>query len=303
MLPQFRVKHEVTQENVAAGLRLILLGFFKKLVIADRLAFYVSAVYVDPSRHEPAVLMLATLFFGAQIYADFAAYSEIAIGSARVLGFQLMTNFRQPYLAASVADFWRRWHISLSTWFRDYVYFPLGGNRVAAARHRVNILVVFLLSGLWHGAHLKFVLWGGLHGAALATTDALAKMRSWRIHVPEPVSRSAAWLATFAFVIAAWVPFRAGSLRDTWYIWTHLYPWPLSLFVLALPAGGAGELAGMLLATSALVAIDVIEARDGLWSRLVLWPRPVRWACYYAISFCIVWFGVWGQYEFIYFQF
>jgi alginate O-acetyltransferase complex protein AlgI len=304
MLPQFRVKHEVTQENVAVGLRLILLGFFKKLVIADRLAPYVRTVYADPSSHEPSVLMLATVFFSAQIYADFSAYSEIAIGSARILGFRLMTNFRQPYLAASVTDFWRRWHISLTTWFRDYVYVPMGGNRVGAVRHRVNILVVFLLSGLWHGAHPRFVLWGGLHGAALIAADAFAKIRrSWRVRIPDTFFRPAAWLATFVFVIAAWVPFRAGSLVDTWYIWTHLYPWPLSVPALARPAGGAGELAGMLLATSALAAIDLIEAWGGLWPRLVLWPRPVRWACYYAVSFCILWFGVWGQYEFIYFQF
>ncbi len=300
VLPQFAVKHEFNETLFVSGARLMLLGFFKKLVIADRLAMYVNSVYDAPAGQPPAVLALATVFFAAQIYADFSAYSDMAIGAARVLGFDLMMNFRQPYLAKSIRDFWHRWHISLSTWFRDYVYFPLGGSHVSTIRQRANVMIVFLLSGLWHGAHLKFVLWGALHGAALVAQEAMEKF------VGAPTSRVARWsvqAATLLFVCLAWVPFRAGSLGDTLYIWRHLWPAPISLSALAQPAGNGQEFIGMLAALGVLVALDVIDARFGLWSTIARWPRAARWGVYYATSFAVLWLGVWGHYDFIYFQF
>ena len=304
MLPQFATKHPFTEENAVAGLRLILLGFFKKLVIADRVAAYVDTVYATPSQHIPATLLLATVFFGIQIYADFSAYSDIAIGTARVLGFRLMINFRQPYFSGSVSEFWRRWHISLSTWFRDYVYIPLGGNRVSRARRCLNVLAAFLLSGLWHGAHVKFVMWGALHGLAVIIEDLFSRrwVPRWA-RLPEPVGRLTRHVATLVFVCFAWVPFRAESLRDCWYIWRHLIPDRTSLPALAAPAGGRGMLAGMVLVTVSLVVIDALDSREILWPRLAGLPRPWRWAVYYAASYSVLSFGAWGQHDFIYFQF
>lgn len=170
LLPQFFEKHEFDAARVTSGLRLVLWGFFKKLVIADRLAVYVTAVYSDPAAYNAPTLVLATYFFAFQIYCDFSGYSDIAIGTARVMGYDLMRNFRRPYFAASIAEFWQRWHISLSSWFRDYLYIPLGGNRVAWWRWYVNLFIVFLVSGLWHGANWTFMVWGGLHGMYLVAS-------------------------------------------------------------------------------------------------------------------------------------
>ncbi|MGH8046042.1 MAG: MBOAT family O-acyltransferase, partial [Chthoniobacterales bacterium] len=152
LLHQFRKHHRFDYDRAVSGLRLILIGLFKKVVIADRLALVVDSVYANPAQHSSLELLLGTYFFAFQIYCDFSGYSDIARGAARLLGFELMVNFNAPYLARSVADFWRRWHISLSTWFRDYVYVPLGGNRLGAWRQAINLFVVFLLSGLWHGS-------------------------------------------------------------------------------------------------------------------------------------------------------
>ncbi|MCE7945771.1 MAG: MBOAT family protein, partial [Chlorobi bacterium CHB1] len=165
LLPQFDHEHKFDANRVVSGLRLMLWGFFKKLVIADRLALYVNEVYNNPADYTGLPVIIATYFFAFQIYCDFSAYSDIAIGAARVLGFDLMKNFRQPYLAQSIGEFWKRWHISLSTWFRDYLYIPLGGNRVSRLRWYVNLMAVFLISGLWHGANWTFVVWGALHGS------------------------------------------------------------------------------------------------------------------------------------------
>jgi alginate O-acetyltransferase complex protein AlgI len=193
LMPQFFQHRGFTQEGFASGLRLMLWGFFMKIVIADRLAIYVDQVYGDPSLYGGTTLLVATYFFAFQIFCDFAGYSAIAIGAARVLGYDLMENFRRPYFAASIREFWGRWHISLSTWFRDYVYVPLGGNRVdTTARWYANLLIVFVVSGLWHGAAWTFVVWGALHGTYLIVSLASAQVRdeAWR-----RIGRSTAYLA------------------------------------------------------------------------------------------------------------
>ena len=158
LLPQFFKKVELTYERTVDGLRLMLWGFFKKLVIADRVGAYVDVVYASPDDHSGMTVLIATYFFAFQIFCDFSGYSDIAIGSARILGYDLMDNFRRPYFSKSISEFWRRWHISLSTWFRDYVYIPLGGNRVVKWRWYYNLMVVFVVSGLWHGANWTFVV-------------------------------------------------------------------------------------------------------------------------------------------------
>ncbi|GHV78823.1 hypothetical protein AGMMS49944_06140 [Spirochaetia bacterium] len=164
LLPQFKADHVFDYDRVTSGLKLAAWGMFKKVVIADRLAVYVNGVYGDPAVYPATALALATFFFTFQIYCDFSGYSDLAIGTARVLGFNLMTNFRKPYFSKSISEFWLRWHISLSTWLKDYIYIPLGGNRKSAFRQKINLLITFLLSGLWHGAAWHFVIWGLLHG-------------------------------------------------------------------------------------------------------------------------------------------
>ncbi|NJN99133.1 MAG: MBOAT family protein, partial [Anaerolineales bacterium] len=164
MLPQFHTRHSFNYSEFVSGLRMIAWGLLKKMVVADRLAIFVNSIYGNPGQYTGFPLILATYFFAFQIYYDFSGYSDIALGCARVMGFKLMGNFRQPYLATSISDFWQRWHISLSTWFRDYLYIPLGGNRVSRWHWVTNTLIVFMVSGLWHGANWTFVIWGALHG-------------------------------------------------------------------------------------------------------------------------------------------
>ena len=161
LLPQFHEKHSFNSENVIEGFKLMIWGFFMKLCVADVLSEYVDAVYNNVSYHNGVSILLATFFFAVQIYCDFAGYSNIAIGAARIMGYRLMINFKQPYFSLNIKEFWRRWHISLSSWFMDYLYIPLGGNRVAYPRYLFNLAVTFLVSGIWHGAAWTFVIWGG----------------------------------------------------------------------------------------------------------------------------------------------
>lgn len=227
LLPQFFEEHKFDYVRVTDGLKLMLWGFFKKMVIADRLAIIVNTVYNDPTGYVGFPLILATVFFGFQIYCDFSGYCDIAIGAAKVLGFRLSENFRRPYSARSIAEFWRRWHITLYSWFKDYIYIPLGGNRVAVPRWYLNILLVFLAGGLWHGAKWTFVLWGALHAFYLVfslLTKGFREKAALFLRL-EKVPRLHKFLQigiTFALVNIGWVFFRANSFSDAIYILTHI---------------------------------------------------------------------------------
>lgn len=179
LLHQFRDQHRFDADKVAEGLKLMVWGFFKKLVVADRLGIYVDSIYNHHEDSSGLSLMIATVFFSFQVYCDFSGYSDIAIGAARVMGFDLMTNFRRPVLAKSTGEFWQRWHISLSSWFKDYLYFPLGGNRVKLPRICLNLMIVFFISGLWHGANWTFVIWGCINGFYLVFALVTKKQRTW----------------------------------------------------------------------------------------------------------------------------
>src|SRR5215211_4458511 len=227
ILHQLHAEHHFDYARVTDGLKWMAWGMFKKVVVADRMLQFVNPVYGAPTSYDGPALVLATLAFAVQIYCDFSGYSDIALGSAQVMGVKLMKNFDHPYFARSISDFWRRWHISLSTWFRDYLYIPLGGNRVARPRWYANLFITFLVSGLWHGARWTFVVWGALHGAylilALVSGDARARVRSALGLERHPtVLRLWQTTATFALVGVAWVFFRAASLVDAWYVVTHL---------------------------------------------------------------------------------
>lgn len=196
-------------------------GMFKKVVIADRMALFVNPVYNSPQDYAGPALALATLAFAIQIYCDFSGYSDIALGSVQVMVIRLMKNFRRPYFARSISEFWQRWHISLSTWFRDYLYIPLGGNRHGAWRTALNLFITFLISGLWHGANWIFIIWGGLHGLFVAIENLLGKMLPEKFRSAVFVSKFIKPVITMLAVCIAWVFFRANSLSDAFYIESH----------------------------------------------------------------------------------
>jgi D-alanyl-lipoteichoic acid acyltransferase DltB (MBOAT superfamily) len=313
LLHQFYEKHEFDYDRVADGLRRMGWGLFMKMVIADRLAEYVNPVYNSPYAYEGLTLVVATVFFALQIYCDFAGYSHIAIGTAEVMGFRLMRNFDRPYLSRSISEFWSRWHISLSTWFRDYVYIPLGGNRVPKPRWYFNLFVTFLLSGLWHGANWTFVVWGALNGFYLISSIATQNLRERIAAATGLVSHPrthALWkaLATFALTCFAWIFFRAGSLSDAGHIIGHMFvtPTPHQILPDGLRAEGITKLevvfSGLLII--GLMTVEVISTRVDMVRRFVMQPAWVRWLAYYALCMSIWLLGVSNEARaFIYFQF
>jgi len=214
ILPQFHKTQKYDWEQVKSGLMMMVWGLFKKIVIADRLSLMVDFAYKNPSEQNGLTLLVATFFYTFQIYCDFSGYTDIAIGSARVMGFDLMENFRTPYFSTSISEFWKRWHISLSTWFRDYLYIPLGGNRVSEWRRYFNQFFVFMVSGLWHGAAWTFIIWGSLHGFYLI----LAVLRDKhlpKLSLPQSLlGKSINLISTFILVMLAWVFFRAKEVND-----------------------------------------------------------------------------------------
>ena len=314
LLPQFHRKHYFDYDRVVSGLRLMAWGLFKKMVIADRLARLVNEVYDAPTHYRGLPLLVATVFFSVQIYCDFSGYSDIARGSARVMGFKLMRNFDRPYFSRSLPEFWRRWHISLSTWFRDYLYLPLGGSRVALPRACFNLLIVFLLSGLWHGASWTFLIWGALHGAYLVVGMLTRPGRQRlveRLRLPLLGSPVLHVTLTYALVAFAWIFFRANSVPDALYISRHLFDASEALHEGTLFRGLVAvkvfyqryewlALAGALLG---LGLVETAQARVAVGGWVARQPAPVRWTLYYGIVLCIALLGPTERVQFIYFQF
>jgi alginate O-acetyltransferase complex protein AlgI len=320
LLHQFDEPHDFDYGRVVSGLQLMAWGFVKKIVVADRLADLANKVYDAPAVYTGLPLVIGTLAFAFQIYCDFSGYSDIAIGAAQVMGFRLMRNFDRPYFSRSIAEFWRRWHISLSTWFRDYVYIPIGGNRTGRPRWLTNLFITFLVSGLWHGARWTFVIWGALHGiyliVALLSADARARVRS-TLGLTRFPGLLARWQtsATFVLVTVAWVFFRAATIHDATYVLSHLttgLPTQLSAVLSGAPGARAHllfldfERSRLVLAVLAVVALMLVERQQrggSLRGRLALAPMPVRWAAYSAAVLTIMTLGVFGSAKFIYFQF
>ena len=268
LLPQFGVTRRFDRGFAVTGLRLMLWGFFKKMVVADRLGSYVDAVYFSPEEYSGTSLALATIFFATQIYCDFSGYSDIAIGVARLFGFRLSTNFRSPYLATSLRDFWARWHITLTGWFRDYVYLPLGGNRVPKIQWALNILAVFLVSGLWHGAAWGFLVWGALHGVYyLIERELKLNWEKWGIP-------GIGWLATLGLVAFAWIFFRAPYTSEWRPILHRLFSGgPLDLFQnfpseLDLYFSNAGEMLYLIVLCGVWWAVEVFLGKRDSNNRL-----------------------------------
>ncbi|MEC7356600.1 MAG: MBOAT family O-acyltransferase [Planctomycetota bacterium] len=217
LLPQLKQKTQPRWADFAEGLSLFEIGLFKKLALANYLAMYVDPIYADPERASGLALIVGTVAFSWQIYFDFSGYTDMARGVARFFGFRLIVNFRHPYLAQGLSDFWSRWHISLSQWFRDYVYIPLGGNRVGPNRLAFNLLITFVLSGIWHGAAWTFVVWGLWHGLGMVGSRRLEESKVWK-HVPAVVKR----LCVYIFVCVGWIFFRAESMDDVFIIFSRM---------------------------------------------------------------------------------
>lgn len=317
MLPQFRLYHFFSEARVNSGLRLMLWGLFKKVVIADRLAVYVNQVYNQPGDYTGWPLLVATYFFAFQIYCDFSGYSDIAIGSARVMGFDLMENFRQPYVAHSVAGFWRRWHISLSTWFRDYLYIPLGGNRVAQWRWYMNLALVFLVSGLWHGARWTFVIWGALHAFYVLMEIWLGGVGVWgarRLGRPNGAFLPD-WLKiviTFHLVLFSWIFFRANRLDDALLIIQRIpqlgpIPFTEAIFAPWQAADVADVRLEMALSVGLIVILEIIQWYERYIANMERTftsnPGWLRWLAYVAMAIAIANLGAAIETPFIYFQF
>jgi len=287
--------------RVVSGLQLVLWGLFKKVVIADRLAVFVDAAYAQPDFASPADLVIATYFFAFQLYCDFSGYSDMAIGTARVLGIELMENFRRPYLSGSMAEFWsRRWHLSLASWFRDYVYIPLGGSRTSRLRHAVNLLAVFLLSGAWHGANWTFVIWGGLNGLYVAASTAFKRPSA---AAPGIARRAIGAIVTFHAVLLTWVFFRAASLSDAATIFERTArAVPLLPRLLRVRLQDPAVLLAIAI-IAVLVIIEIADEGRPVWDRLRERPQAFRWGVYYALLAALLVLGIWNLRQFVYMQF
>ncbi len=218
LLKQFHEKHSFSYENAVCGMRYIIVGMFRKVVIADLTAVFVNAIYNNVSNYTGLTLIFATLLFAIQIYCDFSGYSMIAIGSAKILGFDLMENFKSPYFSQNISEFWNRWHISLSTWFRDYLYIPLGGNRKGFKRKLINIFIIFLASGLWHGAAWTFIIWGLLHAFYRLVEEIYKKYFNNSSNKFKNLKVLLKIACTFFLVCFAWIFFRANGINDAFYV-------------------------------------------------------------------------------------
>lgn len=272
LLPQFDEKHRFNDVMFIEGVKMMLFGYFMKLCIADNVSGYVDAVYNNLDFHNGTSVILATFFFTFQILCDFGGYSLIAIGAAMCMGFRLMQNFRQPYLALSPRDFWRRWHISLSSWFTEYVYIPLGGNRCSKARHAFNNMATMLISGLWHGANWTFVLWGGYHGILVTASGLLSKGKKVgkddsatrrNNRFLSSLSKCIGILVTFVLMMCGWVFFRANNVGDAFKAFKKMATEPGMLF----KGEGVPSILMALMLIGVLMAVELYRERRG--------PRPL----------------------------
>ena len=308
LLPQFFEKHKFSAQQASDGLKLMLWGFFKKIVIADRLALYVNQVYNNPAEYNGLTLILATYFFAVQIYCDFSGYSDIAIGAAQVMGYRLMTNFNLPYMSKSIVEFWRRWHISLSTWLRDYIFFPLSYSGLSKWRYAYNTIVVFFLCGLWHGANWTFVIWGILHGFFIVFSNLTDKMRNrlWQMFgfaKNSKVKNAIKVFITFHLIWFSWIFFRSNSLSDAFLIITNMLNINLSQLEGLDLSLGWYEILLAIAAIAFMEFVQVIQKKRDIITALSHQKIWLRWSIYYLVLFSIILFGQFKETEFIYFQF
>jgi alginate O-acetyltransferase complex protein AlgI len=309
ILHQFHERKYFSYDNVVNGLKMIAWGMFKKVVIADRLAVYVNEVFDHHAQYEGIPVMMACVFFALQIYLDFSAYSEIALGCAKTLGFDLMVNFRSPYFARSIAGFWSRWHISLSTWFRDYLYIPLGGNRISKKRTVLNQFIVFMISGFWHGANWTFVFWGFLHGTYVSAENIMKHKLNFKL--PLFIKR----IIILALITFAWIFFRAQNMTQAFEIiassFRHI-PAQLSAIISNTDLARLKflyvnkESSILFLSVIFCALIFVVESRQkdrSITDYFATLSKPLRYATYTFLIYGSIIFGIFEKNQFIYFQF
>lgn len=310
ILHQFYEKYDINYERIVSGLRLMLLGFFKKVVIADRMSLVVNQIYLNPTEQNAFTYIVAAYLFTFQIYCDFSGYSDIARGCARIMGFELMLNFNMPYIATSIKEFWSRWHISLSTWFRDYLYIPLGGNRVkTTSRLYTNLFIVFLVSGLWHGANWTFIVWGALHGMYLVV--AMIREKYFKPTTKNIVITILNWIWTFHLVLLTWIFFRANTIHEA----LHIIKIIFTNFLVTLEKYSMGQpvflglgkysLSGIfyvLLGGILLIISEYLFTRKEIRTLFYKY-QWLRFSIYFILLYSIVFLGFFGETQFIYFQF
>lgn len=306
LLPQFYKSREFDYNKAVDGMRQILWGLFKKVVIADNAAVFANLIFNNSADYSGSTLLLGAIFFSFQIYGDFSGYSDIAIGTSRLFGFDLMRNFHFPYFSRDIAEFWRRWHISLASWFRDYLYIPLGGSRGSTWMKVRNIFIIFLVSGFWHGANWTFIVWGVLNALYFLPLLLAKKNRNYLGPVAEDkvwpnIKEASMMIGTFGLTVLAWVFFRAENVGHGFSIISEI----LSSSLFSLPAFEGKQRAAIVLLLIAIFMLIEWNGRDEDYAIANLgmkWKRPVRYALYYGIMFALVWFQG-EQQEFIYFQF
>ena len=306
LLPQFAKNRNFNPSQAVDGLRQILWGLFKKVVVADNCAVIVNDIFAHHADYSGSILVIGAVLFAFQIYGDFSGYSDIAIGTARLFGFNLMKNFSFPYFSRDIAEFWRRWHISLSTWFRDYLYIPLGGSRGGLGMKIRNTFIIFIVSGFWHGANWTFIVWGALNAIYFLPLLLRSKNRQNLEVVARgrtfPGLRAAVQIVvTFGLTVLAWVFFRAEDIGHALAYLGGIFS--KSLFEFPVFHGRFDSFICFLF-IGVLLAVEWMgrDSEFGIEKLWLKWPRPVRWSFYYAIAFCVFLFGV-KEAQFIYFQF
>jgi alginate O-acetyltransferase complex protein AlgI len=307
LLPQFYKKRRFEYHKAIDGARQILWGLFKKMVIADNAAEIANQIFNRSSDYSGSTLLLGALFFAFQIYGDFSGYSDIAIGTSRLFGFDLMKNFAFPYFSRDIAEFWRRWHISLSTWFRDYLYIPLGGSRGNTLAKVRNIFIIFIVSGFWHGANWTFIIWGALNAVYFLPLMLLNKNRAHTDVVAQgkllpSIKEFFSMMATFALTLLAWVFFRAENVGHAWSYLSTIFS--KSFFSVPEKVGGKRHFLYIMLLMGAFILAEWLgrENQHALFRFGLKWKRITRYALYYSLIASIIWFGG-NEQQFIYFQF
>jgi D-alanyl-lipoteichoic acid acyltransferase DltB (MBOAT superfamily) len=313
-LKQLDEKHSFDYYRIKNGILLMIWGFFQKMVVADRLGMLVNTVYSSPQSYKGFQIIIATIFYTFQIYCDFSAYSDIARGAAGVMGFSLTKNFERPYFSKSIREFWRRWHISLCSWFKDYLYIPLGGNRHGKLRKHFNTMVVFLVSGLWHGANITFIIWGGLHGAYQIIGDILSPVKRklikrFNVRTEEFNYKLLQVIITFILVSFAWIFFRANTFEDAITLIKNMFyfnPWIFidnSIYNLGLDSK---EFFVAVISIIVVLAMNLLQRKKDFALRFSKQNMIFRWLIYVTAIIAILIFGIFAGYDpqqFIYFQF
>lgn len=313
IIQQLKNKQAFDYGRIRSGLLLMGWGFFKKIVIADRMAEIVDVMYTSPESLSSLQLILCAVCFSFQIYCDFSGYSDIAIGSARILGIKLMKNFNNPYFSQSISEFWSRWHISLSTWFRDYLYIPMGGNKISKQKTNFNKLFVFFVSGLWHGANWTFIFWGGIHGVISIAEESIKKnvntINMLKYSIFKNFYSFISWFMTFTIVTIAWIFFRSDSLDQSFLIIKRIFILPFAKditqikFEIYSTFMGQMNLLITVFTTIILIIIEILNEKGLNENLLFSKPIYVRWSAYLSLLIITILCGKFTSENFIYFQF